>query len=143
MIFTNSKEDLALKDIFKDTISIYTYKDTKAYQIFFKNKYYEFIIDKDYPTTPPISSIKLGEDVFKKYKKNINIFSFFYECIKKEELNLDKSDEYTSIIEYDTIDKITEQQFQDYKLKHPTVHVQREGLSGKEIFLQDKIRKNV
>jgi hypothetical protein len=139
--FTNQIEDKILKSIFKDTLSIYTYEDTKTYQILFNNKYYELIIDKDYPSSYPSTNIELSSDILNKYRNKPMIYQLLYECIKKDELNLDKVDEYTSVIEYKHIEKITEEQFREYKIDHIKIRKKKEGMTGREMFLLERKNK--
>ncbi|WUR05031.1 uncharacterized protein VNE69_12016 [Vairimorpha necatrix] len=132
--FNNVNEDIFLKDIFGDSLSIYIYEDTKTYQILFNNKYYEFIIDRDYPLSRPQSSVSLPDDIFGKYKTNM-IYPLLFECIKKEELNLGAHVEMTSFIEYENIEKITQEEFLEYQNRHKKIQAKKEGKSGKEYFL--------
>lgn len=109
-------EDVALKDIFKNNLVISNTKDTKIYKFFFKNKEYEIITDKFYPNSLPIID-GLDTNKFKNYIGKPMIYLLLLECIKKNENNFDTQEEFISTLNFQTIDKITEEQFYKLKLK--------------------------
>lgn len=116
IFLTLPMEDVALKDIFKNNLVISNTKDTKIYKFFFKNKEYEIITDKFYPNSLPIID-GLDTNKFKNYIGKPMIYLLLLECIKKNENNFDTQEEFISTLNFQTIDKITEEQFYKLKLK--------------------------
>lgn len=116
IFLTLPMEDVALKDIFKNNLVISNTKDTKIHKFFFKNKEYEIITDKFYPNSLPIID-GLDTNKFKNYIGKPMIYLLLLECIKKNENNFDTQEEFISTLNFQTIDKITEEQFYKLKLK--------------------------
>lgn len=129
-------EDVALKDIFKNNLVISNTKDIKIYKFFFKNKEYEIITDKFYPNSLPIID-GLDTNKFKNYIGKPMIYLLLLECIKKNENNFDTQEEFISTLNFQTIDKITEEQFYKLKLKKNKIKQKKEGLSGRDLFLKN------
>lgn len=129
-------EEAALKDIFKDKLSITQINDTTTYKFLFKNKEYVINTDKFYPKSLPRVD-GLDTEKYKKYLGKPIIYLLFLECIKMNENNFDTQEEFISTIKFQSVDKITEQQFLEFKSSRIKQKKQKEGMSGRDMFVNN------
>lgn len=139
-----------LKYIFNNNIECVNDSDDIVYKVHFKNNYLEFILNSEYPNAIPImkgpkkETLEKLERAANKYISTPMIYDLIRLYVKfEEETNLvtDK----TSILEIkynvEDIDKITEEQFLDWKSKNVREKKVIEGITGKAYFLDRKNNK--
>lgn len=142
-----------LKHIFKDELEFHSANDRIVYKICLDEKYLEFRCDEEYPKSIPelVSNVERNilNDVREESKQFIStpmIFDMIRLTVKKlEESGLGNKNEKVTI-SYDTDDgdKITEEEFLEWKMRNVRTKKSVVGETGREIFLKrSKTRKEM
>ncbi|KAF9764941.1 hypothetical protein NGRA_0125 [Nosema granulosis] len=136
-------EDLLLKTIFKDSLSINTSEEGTLYRVQFKKKVFEFECSKLYPSEVPKIRSDLTEEqlqcVYGKAKDILNspmIYDLVLACVKQDELDLNNTVSTSVIVDYEIGDapRITAEQFFNWVKENQRKPNENNLRTGRSIF---------